>query len=79
MYEASTGGASSVVHVANPRLMQSFGFLPGREVEDDPSASVNAGKTLMSAPKGGNRAHAYLLSSGLLDERLGLEWVRKCE
>lgn len=43
-----------VVFVSVNYRLNSFGFLPGREVAADPTTSVNA---------------------GLLDQRLGMQWV----
>ncbi|ORY58343.1 cholinesterase [Leucosporidium creatinivorum] len=62
MYDGSALVARSValgqpiVFVSVNYRLNSFGFLPGKEVAADSSASVNA---------------------GLLDQRLGLEWVQK--
>ncbi|KAK4702961.1 hypothetical protein P7C70_g3252, partial [Phenoliferia sp. Uapishka_3] len=54
MVQRSVAIGQPTIFVAGNHRTNSFGFLPGKEVAADPTASVNA---------------------GLMDQRLGLEWV----
>lgn len=68
----SVANGQPIIFVSANHRINSFGFLPGAEVQADPTASVNAGMLL--SVNNENCADS-IFSKGLFDQRLAMEWV----